>query len=278
VSAGAGRRWAVRALVRLFVYLAVLVSVFPILWVLSTSLKLPRDYYTSPPILVPREITLSHYTGLFTDYGAGLYYRNTLVIAIGNTVLVLVVAAPAAYGVARYRVGGRFFPLFVLGQRMLPPVVVLIPLFLLFRQAHLVDTFSGLILAYTVFNLPLAVWMLIGFFEDFPWELQDQAMVDGCSELGAVVRVVLPVLAPAMVAAGFFLFVYAWNELMYAIVLSRSETKPIMILFINLLRSPTGEFFGEAAGAVVLGVIPAYVLTLAFQRYLVRGLVTGAIK
>jgi multiple sugar transport system permease protein len=278
MSAAAAWRWAGRILVRLFVYLAVLVSVFPILWVLSTSLKLPRDYYTSPPVLIPSEITGSHYTALFRDRGAGHYYRNTLVIAIGNTILVLLIAAPAAYGVARYRVGGRFFPVMVLGQRMLPPVVVLIPLFLLFRQAHLIDTFTGLDLAYSVFNLPLAVWMLIGFFEEFPWELQDQAMVDGCSELGAVFRVVLPVLAPAMVAAGFFLFVYAWNELMYAIVLSRMETKPIMILFINLLKSPTGEFFGEAAGAVVLSVIPAYVLTLAFQRYMVRGLASGAIK
>jgi multiple sugar transport system permease protein len=267
-----------RGLARGFVYLAVLISVFPILWVLSTSFKLPREYYTSPPVLVPTEVTTSHYAGLFADYGAWQYYRNTLVIAFGNTLLVLLIAAPAAYGVARYRVGGRYFPVMVLGQRMLPPVVVLIPLFLLFRQAHLIDTFPGLILAYSVFNLPLAVWMLIGFFEEFPWELQDQAMVDGCSELGALARVVLPVLAPAVVAAGFFLFVYAWNELMYAIVLSRSETKPIMILFINLLRSPTGEFFGEAAGAVVLGVIPADVLTLAFQRYLIRGLVSGAIK
>ena len=267
-----------RGLARGFVYLAVLISVFPILWVLSTSFKLPREYYTSPPVLVPTEVTTSHYAGLFADYGAWQYYRNTLVIAFGNTLLVLLIAAPAAYGVARYRVGGRYFPVMVLGQRMLPPVVVLIPLFLLFRQAHLIDTFPGLILAYSVFNLPLAVWMLIGFFEEFPWELQDQAMVDGCSELGALARVVLPVLAPAVVAAGFFLFVYAWNELMYAIVLSRSETKPIMILFINLLRSPAGEFFGEAAGAVVLGVIPAYFLTLAFQRYLIRGLVSGAIK
>lgn len=267
-----------RGAVRLFVYLAALGSVAPILWVLSTSIKLPRDYYTSPPVLVPREPTLSHYVDLFTDYGAGQYYRNTLIIAVGNTLLMLVVAAPAAYAVARYRIGGRVFPLWILAQRMLPPVAVLIPLFLLFRQARLIDTFPGLILAYGVFNLPLAVWMLIGFFQEFPREIQDQAMVDGCSELGAVVRVVLPVLAPAFVAVALFLFVFAWNELMYAIVLARGETKPIMILFVNLLRSPTGVLFGEASGAVVLGVIPAYVLTLAFQRYLVRGLTTGAIR
>jgi multiple sugar transport system permease protein len=265
-------------LVRLFVYLAALVSIFPVLWVLSTSFKQPREYYANPPVLVPREPTGAHYASLFADYGAGQYYRNTVIIAVGNTLLMLLVATPAAYGVARYRVGGRWFPLWVLAQRMLPPVAVLIPLFLLFRQARLIDTFPGLILAYAVFNLPLAVWMLIGFFQEFPRELQDQAMVDGCSELGAVIRVVLPVLAPALVAVALFLFVYAWNELMYAIILARSETKPIMILFINLLRSPTGILFGEASGAAVLGAIPACVLTLAFQRYLIRGLLTGALR
>jgi multiple sugar transport system permease protein len=263
---------------RLLVYAAALISIFPVLWVLSTSFKQPREYYANPPVLVPREPTGAHYASLFADYDAGRYYRNTLVIAIGNTLLMLLVATPAAYGVARYRVGGRLLPLWMLAQRMLPPVAVLIPLFLLFRQARLIDTFPGLILAYAVFNLPLALWMLIGFFQEFPRELQDQAMVDGCSELGAVLRVVLPALAPALAAVALFLFVYAWNELMYAIVLARTETKPIMILFINLLRSPTGIMFGEASGAVVLGAIPACVLTLAFQRYLVRGLLTGALR
>src|SRR5207249_1356538 len=126
----------------------------------------------------------------------------------------LLLAIPAAYAVARYRVGGRLYPVWVLIQRMLPPVAVLIPLFLVYRQFRLVDTFPGLILAYGVFNLPLAVWMLIGFFEEFPRDLQDQAMVDGCSELAAVARIVLPILAPALVAVALFLFIFAWNELM----------------------------------------------------------------
>ncbi len=269
---------AARAGARAFVYLAVLAALFPVLWVLTTSIKLPRDYYASPPVVVPREVTAGHYAALFADYGAGPYYRNTLILATGNTLLVILVAGPAAYAVARYRVGGRLLPLWVLAQRMLPPVVVLIPLFLVYRELRLIDTFRGLILAYSVFNLPLAIWMLIGFFQEFPRDLQDQAMVDGCSELGAVARVVLPVLAPAFVAVALFLFVYAWNELMYPIVLARADTKPIMILFINLLRSPTGILFGEAAGAVVLGMVPAYVLTFAFQRYLVRGLTAGALK
>jgi multiple sugar transport system permease protein len=260
------------------VYLAVVISLVPLIWAFSTSLKLPKDFYLNPPVLLPSEPTAASYISLFTDFAAGSYFGNTIIIAVGNTVLMLALGIPAAYAVARYKSGGNWFVYWVLLQRMLPPVTILIPLWMVFRTLHLLDTYPGMILAYGVFNLPLAVWMLIGFFEEFPRDLQDQAMVDGCSELGAIIRVVLPVLSPALVALGLFLFIFAWNELMYAIVLSRVETRPIMILFYNLLQSPTGIFFGQASGSVLIGVVPAYVLALAFQRYLVRGIVGGALK
>lgn len=272
------RRRVVPGLITAALVAAVGFSLLPIVWVLSTSVKLPKDFYASPPVWIPPHPSPAHFAALFSDYNAGEYYRNTLIIALGNTLLMLLIAVPAAYAVARHRAGGSVLPFWMLVQRLLPPVAVLIPLFLVFQRMHLVDTYGGLILAYGAFNLPVAVWMLVGFFREFPLDLQDAAMVDGCTELGAVRRVVLPLLAPAIVIVALFLFTFAWNELLFALMLSGTFTKPIMLLFISLLQSPTGLLFGEAAGAVTISIIPAYILALFFQRYLVRGLTQGALK
>jgi multiple sugar transport system permease protein len=257
---------------------AVFLSLMPIFWVVSTSFKLPRDFYSSPPVLIPTAPTIKHYTSIFVDYKAMDYYKNTFIIAFGNMFLILAVAVPAAYAVARYRVGGGILSFWILSQRMVPPVTLLIPLFLLFATYRLMDTFPGLILSYSALNLPLAIWMLIGFFEDFPQELQDQAMVDGCSEVQAIFRVVLPIIAPGIVVVALFIFVFSWNQLMFPLILSRVNTKPIMLLFVNMLRSPMGLMFGESCACVVLGIIPALILALFFQRYLVKGLSMGAFK
>ena len=257
---------------------AIFLSLMPIFWVVSTSFKLPREFYSSPPVWIPTAPTVKHYISIFVDYGAGDYYKNTFIIASGNMFLILAVAVPAAYAVARYRVGGGIFSFWILSQRMVPPVTLVIPLFLLFATYRLMDTFPGLILSYSALNLPLAIWMLIGFFEDFPQELQDQAMVDGCSEVQAILKIVLPVIAPGIVVVALFIFVFSWNQLMFPLILSRVNTKPIMLLFVNMLRSPMGLMFGESCVCVVLGIIPALILALFFQRYLVKGLSMGAFK
>jgi multiple sugar transport system permease protein len=245
---------------------AIFLSLMPIFWVVSTSFKLPREFYSSPPVWIPTAPTVKHYISIFVDYGAGDYYKNTFIIASGNMFLILAVAVPAAYAVARYRVGGGIFSFWILSQRMVPPVALVIPLFLLFATYRLMDTFPGLILSYSALNLPLAIWMLIGFFEDFPQELQDQAMVDGCSEVQAILKIVLPVIAPGIVVVALFIFVFSWNQLMFPLILSRVNTKPIMLLFVNMLRSPMGLMFGESCVCVVLGIIPALILALFFQR------------
>jgi multiple sugar transport system permease protein len=268
------RNWAVGAAL----LAAVVVTLLPLVWVLSTSMKLPRDFYTAPPVWIPEPITTGHYTALFRDFGAAEYFRNTLVIALGNTIFMLLLGIPAAYGAARHGAGGSALPLWMLVQRMLPPVTVLIPLFLVFQRLRLVDSYGGLILAYGTFNLPVAVWMLLNFFRDFPGDLQDAAMVDGCTELGAVRRIMLPLLAPAIVVVSLFLFTFAWNELLFPLILAGTSTKPIMLLFVSLLQSPTGVLFGEAAAAVMISIIPAYFLALFFQRYMVHGLTLGALK
>ncbi|HEV8673331.1 MAG TPA: carbohydrate ABC transporter permease [Methylomirabilota bacterium] len=250
----------------------------PTLWILSTSVKAPGEYFSFPPVWIPRRPTGEHYRLLFGEYGGVQYLRNSLIISGGNTLLVLALSIPAAYALARYRVGGRALAFWILAQRMLPPIAVVIPLFLLYARLGLLDSFSGLVLAYTIFNIPLAVWLLIGFFRDFPREIQDQAMVDGCSELGAVVRVILPVIAPGVTVVALLTFTLCWNDLLLALTLTRSSTRTIMVFFTSALYAPTDVQFGSASASIVLGIIPAFVLTLCGQRYLVRGLSMGGVK
>jgi multiple sugar transport system permease protein len=272
------RRW-VPAAARYATLVAVTTAfLLPTLWILSTSVKTPGEYFSFPPVWVPRQPTAEHYRLLFSEYGGAQYLRNSLVIAGGNTLLVLALSIPAAYALARYRVGGRGLAFWILAQRMLPPIAVVIPLFLLYARLGLLDSFTGLILAYTIFNIPLAVWLLIGFFRDFPREIQDQAMVDGCSEVGAVARVILPVIAPGVTVVALLTFTLCWNDLLLALTLTRSSTRTIMVFFTSALYAPTDVQYGSASASIVLGVIPAFVLTLCAQRYLVRGLSIGGMK
>ncbi len=256
----------------------IVITLFPLLWLLITSIKIPKDYYASPPVWFPSQVTLEHYKVLFTTYGVGPFIKNSIIIAAGNTILVLLLGIPAAYAIARHSIGGKNFAFWILSQRMLPPVAAVIPLFMLFSKLRLIDTYTGLILTYSIFNLSFAVWMLIGFFRDTPQELYEAAMLDGCNEVQTIIKVILPIIAPGVVVVALFCFVFAWNELMFAMTFSRTNAKTLMMVIASTMQSPTGIFFGEAAGAAVIGLIPPFILTLFFQRYLVRGLSFGAVK
>ncbi|MEW5956111.1 MAG: carbohydrate ABC transporter permease [Chloroflexota bacterium] len=258
--------------------LAVGLALFPTLWMLSTSIKIPQQYFSNPPVWLPTQPTVEHYFALFLNYEGGEHFKNSIIIAVASTFLTLTLSIPAAYAIARHNVGGDRFSFWILSQRMLPPVAAVIPLFLLYVRLRLIDTFTGIILAHTIFNIPFAVWILIGFFADFPRDIQDQALVDGCTEFESLWRIVLPIVLPGVVVVALFSFVFSWNEVMFALTIGRTETRTITKLFESLLQSPTGVFFGPAAAAVVLGIIPAYVLTLFFQRYLVRGLTLGSVR
>lgn len=256
----------------------VLIALFPIIWLIETSLKLPKQYYASPPVWIPNPLTFYHYKLLFTTFGAIPYFKNSLIIAFANMVLVLMVSIPAAYAISRYKVGGESFSFWILTQRMLPPIAAVIPLFLLYNKIGLIDQHLSLILSYTIFNIPFVVWMLISFFNEFPVEIQEQAMVDGCTELQSLILVVLPIITPGLVVAALFCFVFSWNELMMAITFTSTNAATVTVLFASILQSPTGVWYGEASGAAVMAIVPAFVLTFFFQRYIVRGLALGGVK
>lgn len=265
-------------------FVALFITLFPILWTFATSFKGDGEYFARPPIWIPKEPSIRHYVYLFSkDIGGLEALKTSLMVAGANTILVLLLAIPAAYAITRYRVGGDNLPTWFLSMRMMPPIAPILPLFILFFRAGRIipalgiDHMAPLVIVYTIFNLPFAIWLLMGFFEEFPREIQEQAQVDGCSELGALVKVILPILTPGIVVVALFCFTFAYNEFLFSVTLTRGNTKTLMVLLSSFL-SPQRYNWGAVAGTAIIGVIPAFLLALFFQRYLVRGLAMGGLK
>jgi len=207
---------------------AVAFALFPIVWTLSTSFKVTGEYYTLPAVWIPKHPTFSHYQYIISTAGLS-YLKNSLIISFLNMILVLVVSIPTAYAIARFKIGGENFSFWILSQRMLPPIASIIPLFLLFKQFKLIDTYPSLILTYCTFNIAFSVWLLMGFFEEFPREIEEAAMVDGCSRLKAIIWVVLPIIAPGIVVTALFCFIFCWNEFIFALILTRDAAKTVTV-------------------------------------------------
>jgi multiple sugar transport system permease protein len=249
---------------------------FPLLWMLSTSIKTQADYFTFPPVWIPKRPTLEHYQYIVSTTGLSAV-RNSLIIAGANVVLVMLVSIPAAYAIARFRVGGHNFSFWILSQRMLAPIAVILPLFLLFSRLQLIDRHIALILGYSTFNTAFAVWLLIGFFEEFPTEIEDAGLVDGCSRWGVLLRVTLPIVAPGLVVTALFCFIFAWNEFLFALILTRQAAVTIPVQLAQF-QAPTKILWGEMSAFATVGILPPMVFAFLLQRYLVRGLAVGGVQ
>lgn len=250
----------------------------PFLWQVVTSVK-PAAELTALPPLFPSSITFEHYAAIFTGHPVLRLIANSAIVAVGTTALALALGALAAYAVSVLRMRGRAAILgVVLAVSMFPPIATVSPLFLLLNAVGLRDTLAALVLTYSTFSLPLAVWLLAGFFDALPRELYVAARVDGCSAFGALWRVMLPLAAPGILAAGLLVFIFAWNEFLFALSFTATEaarTLPVGIaLFPGLHEIP----YGEIAAASVVATLPVVALAFAFQRRIVEGLTAGAVK
>lgn len=258
---------------------ALIFFLFPFVWILTTSLKGNEDYFTFPPVWIPTEPSLAHYERLFTHGNGWLYFKNSLAISSLSMVAALAFSVPTAYSIARFRFGGSLFSNFLLLLRTMPAIALVIPIYVLYSKLGITNNYFGLILLYTVFYIPFAVWLLIGFIRDVPVEIEEAALIDGCSRLQALLRVVLPVIVPGLAVVALFAFITTWNEFLFAVILTGAETKTVMVLVASYTTgSPTDTFFGEASASVVLGILPSFLVAFALQRYLVKGLALGAVK
>ncbi len=277
---GLTRRQRLAVAIGSYIALGLLLVVFllPLVWILGISFKTRIQTFTSPPLLIWTP-TLRNYIAVFTQGSFVSAFINSMLVSAGAVGLSLVVGVPAAYAFARIKFRGRtlfFFSLLIM--RMLPPIAVLIPLYALFNKAGLVNTRTGLVIAYTTFSLPLIVWIMRGFFEDMPHELEEAARVDGATRGGAFFRVLLPLARPGLVAAAILSLLLAWNDFLFAAVLTSDSTRTLPVLLAGYAGAETGVEWGQVAASGVLVVLPVIIFSFIVQRHLVAGLSSGAVK
>ncbi len=259
--------------------LALLALVLPFGWALLGSLAPEARLFEGLGRLPAGPLGLDHYRALFAERDFWLPVRNSLVVAGATTLLCVTLGSLCAYAIARLRFRGRA-PLlaFVLAVSVFPQISIVAPLFLVLRGLGLIDTYPGLVLPYVTFAMPLAVWLLVGFFRQLPPELEEAARVDGAGWLRTLREVVLPVSAPALATTAILTFVYCWNEFLFALSFTLGPERQTVPVAIALFRGQYQVPWGQVLAAAVLASLPVAALVLAFQRRIVSGLVSGAVK
>jgi len=271
-------RWAFLA--GYFVFLLV-----PLYWAVVTAFKPQDDLLAQPPVWFPRHPTMSHFGQALHRLNGLTGLENSVIVAFSTTALAVLVGTAAAYSMARFHTGGKHLSFWFLSQRLLPPVAVVIPVFLLYSQyskewigIRLMDSRIGLILLYTVFALPWTVWMMYSYFRQMPPELEQAALVDGCTRWQALWKIAMPLAAPGLVTAGAFAFIFSWTEFLFALVLTSKNAVTLPVVLSGYIGLFQGNLWGETAAMTLISLIPAVILGTFLQRHLVRGLTVGAVQ
>jgi multiple sugar transport system permease protein len=252
--------------------------VFPIVWSVLNSLKTEQDVLAYPPkfLFTP---TFAAYRDVL--FGSGSILPNlvsSFIISIGTTVVTMIMAVPAAYALARLRIPGkRCAGFYVLATQMLPPVGIIIPYFLILRNIGWMDTYQGIILIYLSFSLPFAIWLLVSYFEDIPFEMEEAAYLDGASRWKTLWRIIIPQVQGGIAVTVVFVFLNAWNEFLFAVVLSGNTVRPVTIAMFNFV-SVEQTLWTKLAAVSVLAMLPVIVLGIVAQKHIVKGLTVGAVK
>lgn len=249
----------------------------PIVWVILTSIKRPVDQMAIPPVWFPEHPVFTSYIQLFQHPDFITSLLNSLLISGTATLITVSFGALAAYGIERFRIGGTLLPNLLLLTRMIPPVVVIVPVFLFAYRARLLDTHILLIAAYSALNMALVIWLLRSFFASLPVDMEEAAMIDGCSRWHTFWRIVIPVVMPGIAATALICFIFCWNEFLFAVTLTGQTAKTMPVLTSTFV-SQKGLDRGLMSASGVISSLPVILLTVFFQRYLVSGLTQGSVK
>jgi len=249
---------------------------FPIYWLFMISFKTADEIYAFPPVWWPASLQWNNYAVLFKDGDATTVW-NSLVVATCSTVLAMFLGTLCAYSLARFRTGGEHLANWIISQRMVPPIAVVFPIFLLYVWMGLIDSYLGLILLYTAFNLPYVIWMMRGYILDIPLALEESALVDGCTRWQVLWKVVFPLCRAGLFATAIFTFVFAWNDFIFALVLTRTEVTTYTVQVTHYFGGQS-NFWAKISAMSVLGTLHIFIVVGFMQRYLVRGISLGAVK
>lgn len=257
----------------------VLFLLFPFFVMISTMLKPAKEVYVSPPYWIPKHVALSNFVKIWIQHPFAMYFRNSFIIAAGTTILTTILCVPAAYAVSRFRFLGKKLILYMyLVVQMFSPIIVVISLFKIVARLRMLDTYQGLILVNTVFTLSFTTWMLNGYFRTIPVDIEEAALIDGCSRLQTIIKIMIPIAAPGLVTTTIYSFITSWNEFMFALVLVQSVKKtPLTLGLYNFVGRWTTQWEFLTAAAF-LAIIPVIVLFLLIEKELVAGIVGGAVK
>jgi multiple sugar transport system permease protein len=255
-----------------------LYCLIPFVWFVLTSLKLPTELTAIPPKLIP-SIYWGFYQSALERYGLLHYIANSVIVAGTTTLVTIAIGSLAAYAMARFHLAWmRIYLLVLLAISMFPQIAIAGPVWSILDRLHWLNTYQGLVAAYIALSMPLAIWILTTFFREVPGELEEAALVDGCSRLRALYKVVLPLAAPGIATAALLVFIYAWNEFFFALIIMTDPNVQTLPVGIALFPGEYTMPWGEIAAASTIATIPLILLTLIFQRGIVRGLAAGAIK
>jgi ABC-type glycerol-3-phosphate transport system permease component len=256
------------------------VALTPLVWGLLTSLKTQNNIAIYPPQWFPAPFTLEHYRVLLVDKGVLRFFINSLILSVGTILLSLAVAAPAAYAAARFRFRGKHAVLLtILATSMIPGISILVPIYLLAVRVKLLNSYPFLILVYGAWLVPQAVWFIKGFVEVIPRDMEEAALLDGCSILGAFFRVVLPLIQPGLAAVAILIFVFVWNDFLIGVTLTtQEEMRPVQVGLVRFLQDTLGVWWGQFMAFTMLAVAPVLLAFFILQKRFIAGLSSGGIK
>jgi ABC-type glycerol-3-phosphate transport system permease component len=273
------QRRVVKGIGNAFLGLMLLWTAIPFYWMVATSLKQDKEIYGYDATLIPNQPTLANYVTILYETPYLLFLRNSIVVAVGSTILSMIIACLGAYAIARLNFPGRaLLARGLVFTYLVPTSLLFIPMFALMSALRLTDSLHGLTIAYLGFDVPFCTWLLMGYFKSIPVDLEEAALVDGCNRVGALMRIVLPLALPALVVVTFFSFTHAWNEFLYAHVFTSSNSVRTITTGLANFMTEDVFFWGPLMASTVVSALPPVLMFLILQRWVVQGLTLGGVK